>query len=329
MKKLSALLLVLLLAVPYAGFAEENDGPARYTSGDYEYIILDDGTAEIAKHKGSATEVTIPSTLDGKRVSRIGNTSFGGNFSLVSVVIPYGVTKIDIAAFADCVCLTSVTIPDSVTDIGTLAFSDCLELPCVSLPNSVTRIGQRAFEGCESMTSFTIPDSVTQMGDNPFGICKNLTEMILSPDHPYLYMEDGVLFSRPDHRLISCVNPPDLTLYEIPDGTEIIGGYAFEWLDLYDVAIPGSVREIGDAAFYNCDQMHFINIPEGVEKIGDYIVLGDYIPFTASLPGSLTSISDEAFSLCYDMTCVVPRDSYAEQYCIEHTIRYEYNDPVV
>lgn len=65
------------------------------TSGDYKYKILDDGTVEITGYTGSATELIIPSELDG-----------------------YTVKSIGYEAFYDCTSLTCITIPDSVTSRG-------------------------------------------------------------------------------------------------------------------------------------------------------------------------------------------------------------------
>ena len=92
------------------------------TSGDWNYSKLDDGTVEINEYTGSDTEVTIPSTIDGKKVTRIGNS-----------------------AFSECTSLASVTIPDSVTSIGYCAFFGCTSLKSVTIPNSVTSIGNYAF----------------------------------------------------------------------------------------------------------------------------------------------------------------------------------------
>lgn len=36
---------------------------------DYMYIILDDGTVEIKTYMGDASEVIIPNTIDGKKVT--------------------------------------------------------------------------------------------------------------------------------------------------------------------------------------------------------------------------------------------------------------------
>lgn len=78
--------------------------------------------------------VTIPMTLGGKPVTRIGDS-----------------------AFCNCGGMTKVTIPDSVTGIGDSAFSDCSGLTSVTVPASVKSIAQCSFVGCWGLTSLVVP----------------------------------------------------------------------------------------------------------------------------------------------------------------------------
>ena len=121
------------------------------SSGDYEYKILHNGTAEITKYNGSDTEITIPSEIDGHKVTVIG-----------------------LGAFKNCLRIKSITIPDSVTTIGNNAFYGCKSLISITIPDGVTSIGDDAFFDCKSLTSITIPESVTTIGDRAFYGCYNL-----------------------------------------------------------------------------------------------------------------------------------------------------------
>ena len=177
-RKLFALVLVVSMAIPMAGTSvtanaaedlhEISQGTAAFersseTYEDFEFEISDDGTAAITKYKGSDAEVTIPSEIDGKTVTSIGEETImyiGGDY-----------------AFSCCESLTSVTIPDSVTSICSYAFWDCKSLTSVTIPDSVTSIGANVFCGCESLTSVTIPDSVTSIGANVFYGCESLTDV--------------------------------------------------------------------------------------------------------------------------------------------------------
>lgn len=118
-----ALVLILAaLSVPAVAAEEE---PTQYMSGDYRYTLQPDGTAAIVKYTGSASELSIPDTLDGYAVTAIGNEAFRFCQNLLSVSIPDGVTSIGDRAFYGCWFLSHITIPDSVTSIGDGAFEAC------------------------------------------------------------------------------------------------------------------------------------------------------------------------------------------------------------
>ena len=89
--------------------------------GDYFYDVNDDDTIRITGYSGSDTAISIPSEIEGKKVTSIGDD-----------------------AFCDCSSLTSINIPDSVTDIGDEAFFGCSSLKSVTIPDSVTSIGEYA-----------------------------------------------------------------------------------------------------------------------------------------------------------------------------------------
>ncbi len=97
------------------------------TSGDYEYEVLDDGTVSITKYNGDDTIVSIPSKIDGKNVTEIGDKAFSSWWAqnIKEITIPNSVTTICDYAFDDCTGLTSIIIPDSVTTIGNYAFQEC------------------------------------------------------------------------------------------------------------------------------------------------------------------------------------------------------------
>ncbi|MGI6725667.1 MAG: leucine-rich repeat domain-containing protein [Christensenellales bacterium] len=236
-----ALLLLAALYPTTTVHAEE-----ALTSGDFEYHVLEDGTAEITWYKGSAESLEIPGKLNGLAVTSIGDRAFSERKNL-----------------------KSITIPDSVTSIGDWAFYGCSSLKEITIPESVTCIGEMAFYGCENLTNISIPDSVTNLGYNPFAYCKNLNRVTVHPDHPAFATIDGVLFNKADKRLIWYPMPREDTVYEIPQGIQSIGDGAFSWCEnLTSISIPDSVTSIGDWAFSGCENLTSISIPDSVTSIG-------------------------------------------------------------
>ncbi len=150
------------------------------TSGDWNYKILEDGTAEITGHvegEDLSGVLVMPSEIDGKIVTRIGYNSFAGYTGLTSIEIPNSVTSIGESAFQYCIGLTSIEIPNSVTSIGYYAFTNCSGLTNVEIPDSVTSIGGNAFAGCIGLTSIEIPNSVMRIEHEVFRFCTGLTSI--------------------------------------------------------------------------------------------------------------------------------------------------------
>ena len=123
-----------------------------------KYVSVEGGYA-VKDYKGSATEVTILSEVNGEPVVEIGKSAFYQNVVITDITIPDSVTTIGDFAFGWCTGLTSVIIPNSVTTIGDDAFSDCTGLTSIIIPNSVIEIGDCAFSGCTRLTSVIFKDT--------------------------------------------------------------------------------------------------------------------------------------------------------------------------
>ena len=120
---------IALLFCPLLTVAAEEKVP--FVSGDFSYCLLADGTAEITRYIGAATELTVPAALDGTIVTSIGEDAFAGCTALTSVTLPSGLVKIGEKAFAGCAALLSIDIPKSVESIGAETFSGCPEKLCL------------------------------------------------------------------------------------------------------------------------------------------------------------------------------------------------------
>ena len=219
-------------------------------------------------------ELSIPSTLKGKRVSGIKENAFRDCKNLTGIVIPDSMTEIGHGAFSDCVSLNSIVIPNSVTKIGEAAFSKCIALAnplynahCFAyfpknsatkyrIPDGIKQIAGWAFWGCENLTGIVIPNSVTEIGRGAFCECKGLTSIVIP--NSVTKIEEEVFED--------CTG---LSSIEIPNSVTKIGEKAF-WSceSLISIEIPNSVMEIGEEAFWSCESLTSIVIPNSVTKIG-------------------------------------------------------------
>ena len=298
MKKFLVLLITLVAVMLNCALADK-------TSGNYEYVLLKDGTAKITRYIGNEEKLIVPDELDGHQVSGAKN-----------------------AAFKDLTNLTYISLPDSITSIGGFTFVNCPRLTAISLPNSLTSIGENAFYNCPSLITISLPDSITSIGENTLSNIKSLTSINVSPDNPVFASIDGVLFLKPEKKLICFPRANSTHSYSVPQGILSIGNAAFyQCTSLTSITIPNSVTSIGDSAFFGCKALTSITIPDSVTTIGDSAFSNCDSLTSITIPASVIAIGDNAFDGCSPLKIfIVPRNSYARQYCIDNRLPYTYAD---
>ncbi len=223
------------VAVPITASATESQESVSATYGDFEYTLENDYTCTITGYNGTASNVTIPSTIYGNKVCKIGDWAFSKNLNLKNITLPNSITCIDWAAFHHCTKLEHINIPNSITYIGNAAFEHCAKLEHITIPNSVTYIGDCAFYGCTSLDNIVIPGGAelsAQTTGSTFAECTNLKSVVI---------ENGV--------------------------TTIVQAIFENCVNLENVTIPNTVTEIYPLAFIGCTKLKSITIPKSVKTI--------------------------------------------------------------
>ncbi len=169
-KKLTLILALSLVAVMCLVF---NAGAEELVFGDYTYTVLEDDTVKITGYNGNNKNIVIPSVIDGKAVTVIGELAFVENKEISSVVIPDSVTAVEKRAFAWCENLLDVTFGNSLTTIGHTAFG-YTALFSIELPDTVTEIGDFAFAYIRSLGYADLGENVKHIGAHAFNLCDTL-----------------------------------------------------------------------------------------------------------------------------------------------------------
>ena len=228
------------------------------------------GNSAFADATGLST-ITIPAS-----VRSIGNSAFNGAHSLLSVFFGGSstLTIIGDSAFASASRLSTITIPDSVTSIGDSAFAYAANLSTINIPASVTTIGESAFAYASSLGSITIPASVTTIENYAFQDATQLSSVT--------FAGNGMLATIGQEAFVRT----GLTTVAIPESVTSIGVFAFEASSLtaFSVAPTNSNYMSEDGVLFNKQRTSIIQYPSGNSRE------------SYSIPGSVTSISDYAFS---------------------------------
>lgn len=259
-----------------------------------------DGYVLVGIGSFSGADIIIPSEHEGKPITEIGANAFKGNATITSVTIPDSVTIINERAFEECTLLESITLGSGVTTILDYAFSGCNAMKSVSLGNKLTEIRTGAFYNCQLLEGVELPSTLSLIYPYAFSGCSSLKEII------------------------------------IPEGVSAIGEHCFAYsIALESVTIPKSLQDIGYNAFMGCSAINRVDIssigawctilfggiesnpvyyagklyvdgnplvslviPNGTERINNYVFANCLSITDVLLPASLTSIGSDAFLGC-------------------------------
>lgn len=252
MKKLSRFLLLVVTLMAF--FMIMTVSSSANTSGDFIYTFLDyDGTARIDSYIGSATELEIPSSIDGYTVTVIGNNAFENNNNLISVTIPDTVTTIFKEAFAYCSNLQNITLPNSIEMIDYGVFRDCINLKNMYYQGSADDWVKIIFDRFDSNPMYYAANEY--FNDE---LVKNivLTEPLLEINPCAFY---------------NCTN---LQSVIIKNNISAISDSAFNGcINLRKITLPTSVSIIGTSAFSDCNNLWHV-LYEGTESRWNNISIG-------------------------------------------------------
>lgn len=237
-----------------------------------EYFTISNG--EITAYTGTATDLTIPDTIDGQVVRAIGDRVFYKK-GLNSVIIPNTVESIGKQAFCYN-ALTSIELPESLKNMGDGAFSSN-KLSSVTIPKSLEKIPMVAFSK-NQLTSVTIPEGVTSIGMGAFTV--NKLESLVIPDS--VTSIDKTAFK--SNALKSVV---------ISKNIKTIGISVFDTNQLESITIPEGVTNIDDAAFKN-NKLQSLTIPQSVENIGASAFINNLLE-AVTIPANVLTLNTIAF----------------------------------
>ena len=247
---------------------------------DYDYQIIGDKASVISYH-GTASEVVVPSTIEGYSVTGISSKAFYQNTTISKIVAP-SVTSIGSSCFYKCTNLSSVELPE-VTNLNSSCFSYS-NLTSIELPK-VTSLGYYCFESCTRLSSVSFP-LATSVGTQCFYKCTNLSSVEL----PEVTNLNSSCFS-------DCSK---LTSIELPKVTSI-GSSCFYGCALTSVELP-LVTSLDSSTFSNCTKLSSVSIPK-VTSLGSSCFQACSALTSIELP-EVTSLGSQCFYQCSNLTSI-------------------------
>ncbi|MDE6598311.1 MAG: leucine-rich repeat domain-containing protein [Clostridia bacterium] len=206
--------------------------------------------------------------------------------------LDFGGYEYTVKGFKANATVTDLKIPSyyngkEVTGIEREAFKDCTAIEKITVGYGVNRIAESAFSGCTNVTSLNLPEDIG-IRELAFKNCTSITSLTMPKGSNF----DNGSFSGCTS-LQSVILPEDFgwlykTYYHAFSGCTS--------LTAFSISSDNERYSTVDGVLFNKDKTELIDFPKG--KSGEYTV-----------PASVTSIGDSAFSGCGKLTKIILPDN--------------------
>lgn len=274
---------------------------------------------------------TVPSS-----VKSIAPYAFALNTKITSVTVGDNVSSVGEGAFWKCTNLKNVTMSNKVNYIGGYAFEETVYIDNVSdefhilgngilvgvnssktdieIPDTVKQIAAGAFLENSVIKTVTIPKSVSSIGKRAFAKCKSLERADL-PE---------TIVSIEAEAFYDCTA---LKTVCIPASIQILGDSVFLGCTSLTTASVFSATPLSAGLFAGCNSLSYVMVSAPTPYVGDYAFYGCSNLKELSLPGTVTTVSSNAYQGCKNLSVWCYLDSTAGEFFSQNGFKvYEIGD---
>lgn len=254
---------------------------------------------------------SLTSATLGSQLSCLGKYAFYfcRNLTTLTVSSDCVLTEIFPYAFGES-GLTSINIRGAITSINEGAFNGCANLKDINLGN-VTTIKANAFKACNALEAITLPQSVSSIESTAFVQCPKLKVIVVQSGNTHFAADDnGNLYNKSITKLIAVSNANENnTHFILPATVTEIGDYAFYKTGImtFSVHKDSMLTKIGKNAFELCTSLQWVAMPSSLTEISEKAFYDCPLlsSFTFSEQQQLQNIGSMAFGNCVKLRLVL------------------------
>lgn len=281
------------------------------TDWENRYVSIGDGTnAAIAA--ATTGGIVIPETIVGPgnltyTVNAISSNAFVSS-KMTSVTIPQGITAIGDYAFL-CSSLTSVTVESTEPSGITIHSFSTLLWAILYVPKGSYEV----YKAADVWKSFGTIVEPPHTNDDTFtasitagSSTTKATFKVIDAANKFVSVGNGEEPAIADYTSGKVVVPSTVTGY---DGQtyqvkQISDAAFFDCYEITSIELPSDITAIGRLAFYDCAGLKSFTIPASVTAIGEEAFNNCYNLTSINIPSSVASLGTSAFYGCSKLTTV-------------------------
>lgn len=213
-------------------------------------------------------------------------------------------------------------------------FSNMPNIQSITFSEGIKRMGFCAIECCENLKQINFPSTMKLVYEKNTDLakggytevpmyCYNLEKVTVAQGNPYMKLVDGILYTADGKGIILCVPKYNKKKVTILNGVEDIAPNAFYGCEnIEEIIMPDTVKMIGYWAFCTSNNLKKVNISKNCEFIGQFA-----FSFTAvtsiHIPASMKTILGGAFGTANLTEITV--DSENENFYMQNGALINYN----
>ncbi|MDE6550691.1 MAG: leucine-rich repeat domain-containing protein [Clostridia bacterium] len=280
----------LVIKAEFSQIAEDEDICNMFAANPLERPVIYNYNSEVTEH-GLRYVVRADKAYivryEGQDTDVVIPNSLGGARVAEIAMCAFSLTEID-----------TVTIPSSVEYIGSYVFYvSSLQSVIFERDSQLKEIEDFAFPVCDNLSEIYIPASVERVTSFSFHESDNLSVIEVDEDNLHYCSVDNVLYSKD----MSVLHFAPRTLsgrFVVPSQVKSLSFNAFYTCQtLTQVVLPEGLEVIGAWALGNCYDLTDVNLPSTLKIIG-FSAFGGAAISTLHIPASVEYIGPEAFDFC-------------------------------
>ena len=255
----------------------------------WEYCENEDGTITLTKTSDILSDiVTVPSIINGKVVSGLGNNLFANNNLITGIVLPVTIKQIEKDVFSECQKLKAIVFEGNAPNIDVNAFGSKISI-CYPYNDNTWNNDIIKKYGNEVKW---MPYEISDIDKNILWILSNTGDLSVygcgdmpaysSDNYPSWYMYRKQIIS-----------------VEVCDGITSILGAFYRCENMKEIDFPESIINIGNQSFARCYSLKNVIIPNKVQNIGSYVFEDcEKLEGIVNIPASVEYIGRGIFEGC-------------------------------
>ena len=197
--------------------------------------------------------------------------------------------------------LISLVLPSTIQKIESYSIQDCENLATIAIPELCVEVESSAIYSCKNLSSIHIGKSLEKFESMNGNFCPALKTITVDANNANFVSVNGILYSKDMNILYKYPTGKAESSFEIPSSVKIIDDYAFSSTSLEDITMPDGLETINTGAFNGCKGLNSVEMPQTVKEIGMFAFQNCAKITNVVIPDQVKELESFVFGYCINL----------------------------